>query len=67
MAFNAIKRKETNIMLKEKVTEKVIESIVSRFLKNSGLDDIIENPKKYEMTFKFNDDGFTLNVKKDED
>lgn len=31
--------------VKEKVTEKVIESIVSRFLKNSGLDDIIENPK----------------------
>ena len=45
----------------------VIESLVNRFMKNSGIEDMVDNPKDYELKIKFDDNGVTLRIQKDED
>lgn len=51
--------------IKEKVVKKVTDSILERFLKNSGIDDMIDNPKNYKVTLDLDEDGdMTIRISK---
>ena len=53
--------------IKTKVMQTATNSIVDRLLRNSGLEDMINHPKKYKMEVTFEDDGATIKVKKRRD
>lgn len=40
------------------------ESIFFRFLRNAGIEDMVNNPKQYELTLSFVDDGTVVKIKK---
>lgn len=43
------------------------ESIMMRFLRNSGIDAMINNPKAYEMVMSFNDEGAVIKIRRKEE
>ena len=50
--------------VKDYVVSKATDSIVSRFLRNAGIEDIINHPKRYRLELTFEDDGVTVKIKK---
>lgn len=51
----------------DNIKEKVMESIADRFLKNSGLMDVIDHPEDYKVELEFReryDEVLTLKVRK---
>lgn len=43
------------------------ESIFMRFLRNAGIENMVNNPKAYEMTMSFNDEGAVIKIKRKEE
>lgn len=50
--------------IKDKAVSRVTDSIATRILRNAGLEDIINNPKRYKMEVNFEVDGVTLKIRK---
>lgn len=43
------------------------ESILMRFLRNAGIENMINNPKAYELTMSFINDGAVIKIKRKEE
>ena len=52
--------------VKESLKEKAMDKIIDRFLRNAGIEEMVEHPEEFYVISYVEDGGFTFKIRKKE-